>query len=155
MKIGIIIYSHTGKTLSVAHKMQERLTAAGHSVEIEKITVVNDNEMDASKTQFKNIPDASKYDALIFGSPVRGFSLSAAMTAYLSQTAMLKGKNIFGYVTQFFPFPSMGGNRAIKQMKNLCEAKGVKSCKTGIVNYSNLRREKMIRDVVEKAGGLF
>lgn len=153
MKIGIIVYSHTGNTFSVAQRLQEKLTGAGHTVEIEKVTVVNDNEMDAGKIQLKNIPDISAYDALIFGSPVRGFSLSAAMTAYLSQIANMQDKNILGYVTQFFPFPIMGGNRAIEQMKKICESKSVKISKTGIVNWSNLRREKMISDIVEKAMG--
>lgn len=155
MKIGIIVYSHTGNTYSVAQKLQESLTAAGHFVEIEKVTVVNDNEMNAQKIQFRNRPDTDKYDALIFGSPVRGASLSAPMTAYLSQIGALKEKNIFCYVTQFFPFPSMGGNRAIKQITKILESKGVKVSKTGIVNWSNLRRGKMILDVVEKAGGMF
>lgn len=155
MKIGIIVYSRTGNTLSVAKRLEEKLMAAGHDVKIEKVTAVNDGEMDAGKIQLSNIPDASAYDTLIFGSPVRGFSLSAAMNAYLSQLAVLKEKNVFCYVTQAFPFPSMGGNRAIEQMKKICESKGVKVSKTGIVNWSNIRREKMIVDIIEKASGLF
>lgn len=154
MKIGIIVYSHTGNTFSVAQRLEEKLAAAGHTVRVEKVTVVDDDQIDASKVQLKAIPDINAYDALIFGSPVRGFSLSAAMTGYLSQSASLKGKKVFGYVTQFFPFPSMGGNRAIEQMKKLCESKGCKLMETGIINWSNLRRRKMIGDVVEKISGL-
>ena len=155
MKIGIIVYSHTGNTFSVAKRLEEKLAAAGHDVKIEKLTVANDNEMDAGKIQLNNIPKVNEYEAIIFGSPVRGFSLSAAMNAYLSQLATLKEKNVFCYVTQAFPFPSMGGNRAIGQMKKICELKGVKVNSTGIVNWSNLRREKMIADVIEKASGLY
>ncbi|MDF2592532.1 MAG: hypothetical protein K0S75_1998, partial [Clostridia bacterium] len=38
MKIGIIVYSHTGNTFSVAQRLEEKLTAEGHSVKIEKVT---------------------------------------------------------------------------------------------------------------------
>ncbi len=31
MKIGIIVHSHTGNTLSVAQKIKERLVSGGHS----------------------------------------------------------------------------------------------------------------------------
>ncbi|MDF2593434.1 MAG: flavodoxin/nitric oxide synthase [Clostridia bacterium] len=155
MKIGIIVYSHTGNTFSVAQRLEEKLTAEGHSVKIEKVTVTNDNEMDASRIQLSNIPDASAYDALVFGAPVRGMSLSAAMTAYLSQLTNLKEKSIFCYLTQFFPFPSMGGNRAMGQIKKICESKSLKVSNTGIVNWSNFRREKMIGDIVEKASRSF
>lgn len=155
MKIGIIVYSHTGNTFSVAEKLEERLVAAGHSVKIEKVVALNNKQRSASKIQLKSIPDISAYDALVFGSPVRGFSLSTVMTAYLLQVASLKGKSVFCYVTQFFPSPSMGGNRAIEQMKEMCESKGAKVSESGIVNWSNLRRGKMIRDIIEKVSGLY
>jgi flavodoxin len=154
MNIGIIVFSHTGNTLSVAEELEERLVKAGHSVKIEKITADNEDQMEADKIQLRRIPDISSYDALIFGSPVRGFSLCAVMTAYLSQLGTLKGKKVFCYLTQFFPSPVMGGNRAMEQMKKICESKGGKVCEYGIVNWSNLRRGKMIRDIAEKISGL-
>lgn len=155
MKIGIIVHSKTGNTFSVAQRLEEKLLAAGHSIKIEKVAAVNDDEMSASKIQLQGVPDISSYDVLIFGAPVRGFSLSAVMTAYLSQTMTLVGKNVYCYVTQFFPHPAMGGNRAMEQMKKICELKGVKVNGTGIVNWSSLRREKMIKDIVEKVSGLY
>ncbi|HYE10405.1 MAG TPA: flavodoxin [Patescibacteria group bacterium] len=154
MKIGIIVYSHTGNTFSVAEKLEEWLVKAGHSVKIEKVTADNEDQMEVDRVQLRGIPDISLYDALIFGSPVRGFSLCAVMTAYLSQIGTLKGKKVFCYLTQFFPSPVMGGNRAMEQMKKICESKGGKVSEYGIVNWSNLRRGKMIRDITEKIGGL-
>ncbi len=40
MKIGIIVYSQTGNTFSVAEKLKAKLTAAGHNVNIERLTTV-------------------------------------------------------------------------------------------------------------------
>lgn len=155
MKIGIIVFSKTGNTDLVAQRLREKLLTAGHDVQIEKITAYNDDQNDVSSIKLNRAPDINEYDALIFGSPVRGYSLSAVMTAYLSQLTEFKGKQVFCYVTEFFPFPSMGGNRAIEQMKKLCQSKGAKVCDTGIVNWSHIRRQKMINDMVEKMGKLF
>ena len=37
MNVGIIVYSKTGNTLSVAEKLQEAIRSAGHTVNIERI----------------------------------------------------------------------------------------------------------------------
>jgi flavodoxin len=150
MNIGIIVYSITGHTLSVAQKLNEKLLTNGHSVSLERVIAINDEQTDIGKIQFSNAPSVEKYDALIFGAPVRGLSLSAVMAAYLSKFTSLKGKKIICYVTQYFPYPWMGGNRSIKQMKKICESKGAKIFDTGIVNWSNSKREKKITDLVDK-----
>ncbi len=149
MKIGIIVHSHTGNTYSVAEKLKEKLLIEGHSVNLEKVAAINEDQTEAGKIQLKSAPDAGAYDALIFGAPVRGFSLSPVMTAYLAQLESLSNKKAACFLTQFFPNPSMGGNRAMEQMKELCSSKGVRVCETGIVNWSSLHRRKKIEDVVE------
>jgi len=40
MHIGIIVYSYTGHTLSVARLLRERLSAAGHDVSLERIETI-------------------------------------------------------------------------------------------------------------------
>jgi menaquinone-dependent protoporphyrinogen IX oxidase len=155
MKIGIVIFSKTGNTDSVARRLKEKLVTQGHNVNIEQIMAINDDQMEEGKVQLRNTPDVSAYDALILGSPVRGFSLSAVMSAYLSHTAALQGIKVYCFVTQFFPFPSMGGKQAIEQMKSKCQVKGAKVCGTGIVNWSNFRREKMISGIVESMNNMF
>ncbi|HYF83661.1 MAG TPA: flavodoxin domain-containing protein [Clostridia bacterium] len=149
MKIGIIVHSKTGNTLSVAQELKEKLLKDGHSVNLEKLTAVNDDQTEAGKIQLKSIPDITEYDALIFGAPVRGFSLSPVMTAYLIQLSSLSNKKAACFLTQFFPFPSMGGNHAMEQMKGLCNYKDIRVCETGIVNWSNIHRRKKISDVIE------
>ena len=155
MKIGIIVHSMTGNTYSVAERLKDRLLTAGHTVNIEKVIPSDEKQMDVKSIQLKTVPDISPYDALVFGAPVRGFSLSPAMAAYLGQLASLNNKKVACMTTEFFPFPWMGGNRAISQMMKICKAKGAAVCGTGVVNWKNVRRNKMITDLVEKFSILF
>ena len=158
MKIGIIVHSQTGNTYSVVQKLKEKLLSAGHSVNIERLESVGGektNVKDATKIQLKANPDISSYDKLIFAAPVQGASISSVLSAYLTQVASLQNKKVVCLVTEFFPYPWMGGNHAISQMKNICESKGASIIGTGIVNWMGRQREKRIEDVVEKLGRLF
>lgn len=56
MKIGIIVFSHTGNTLSVAEKLQAKLTAASHSVQLEQVTAAEESPR-AEKAGLRNAPD--------------------------------------------------------------------------------------------------
>lgn len=49
MKIGIIVHSSTGNTLHVAQRLQQRLSAAGHSALVERVSAMNDEESDVQK----------------------------------------------------------------------------------------------------------
>lgn len=154
MKIGIVVYSQTEHTYSVAQKIQEALSTRGHSVNIERIDVKNEKERDINKIQIINGPDISKYDALIFGSPVHAFSLSLVMTAMLSQIKSLEGKKVACFVTKGLPLKGTGGNQAISKMKGICESKGGVFCRSEIVIW-NKDKEKQIAKVAEELGRLF
>jgi len=154
MKIGIIVYSQTGNTYEVAQKIQELLTKKGNSVKIERIDVKNEKERDINKIQIINGPDISKYDALIFGSPVHAFSLSSVMTAFMSQIKSLEGKKVSCFVTKGLPLKGTGGNQAISKMKGICESKGGEFCRSEIV-ICNKDKEKQIAKVSEELGRLF
>jgi len=155
MNIGIILYSQTGNTYSVSLKLKEKLITTGHSVDIERLKVVGEVRSGTKDIKFEKLPDAEPYDALVFGSPVQAFSLSSVMASYMTHIASLQGKKVALLVTQFFPFPWMGGNRTIGQMKKICESKGAAVCGEEIVNWSNPSREKRITEVVEKFSKLF
>lgn len=155
MKVGIIVYSQTGNTYSVAQKLKDKLLMSGHSVILDRLTIQNEKETDVKNIKLNSIPDISKYDILLIGCPVHGFSMAPAMAAYFTKVSSLKNKKIACFVTQLFPFPWMGGNQTIKQMKKICESKGAVVCGTGIVNWKNKRRENMINDVVENISKLF
>jgi len=155
MNVGIILYSETGNTYSVSQKLKEKLVKAGHSVNIERLKVIGKATPGTKNIQFESLPDIGLYDALVFGSPVQAFSLSSAMATYLSQIKSLQDKKAAFLVTQYFPFPWLGGNRAIGQMKKICESKGVTICGTAVVNWSKPSREKQITEMVEKLSKLF
>jgi len=150
MKIGIIVHSHTGNTLSVAEKLKEKFLAKGHLVTLEQVTAVNEDPEAAANVELLEIPNITGYDRLIFGAPVRGFSLSPVMLLYLNQLPSLKGKKIGCFVTQQLSFAWMGGNRSIKQMKKAIIAKNGTIHETGVVNWSSKKREDLITDIINR-----
>jgi len=150
MRIGIIVYSQTGNTLSVAEKLKEKLAAAGHSAEIEQVTVAGGRKAGDRAFQLETRPDVAQYDALVFGSAVEAFSLSPVLATYLREIGSLDGKSVVCLVTQFFPYPWMGGNRAIRQMRGLCKSKGATVRGSGIVNWSKFRRAKTTEQAIKR-----
>jgi len=155
MDIGMVIYSYTGNTYSVALKLQEELCAAGHTVTIERLKAVGEARPGAKDIRFEELPDLGPYDALVFGSPVQGFGLAPAMVTYMNQLGSLQGKMVGLLVTEAFPFGWLGGNRAIGQMKKACESKGATVSGSGLVNWMRPGRERQIADVVHSLSKLF
>ena len=155
MNIGIIIYSQTGNTNSVALKLKEKLSAAGHSVDIERIEISGELGPRATNFQLKTKPDVDKYDALVFGAPVQAFSLSPAMKSYLTQMASLKGKKVACFVTKGLPFYWTGGNQAVNKIKKICESKDGAVCGSGMVIWSSARRDQKITEVIDRLSRLF
>ena len=155
MKIGLLIHSHTGNTLSVAEKLKDTLLKGGHQVEMRKLEPVggeNTNEIDINRIHFTPEPEISGYDYVIIGAPVRGFSISPVLAAYLNKVPALKGQKVDLFVTQAFPYSWMGGNQAIKKMMRVCEEKGAVIQDTAIVNWKNKNREKLIMNLVNRLG---
>lgn len=109
MYVGLIVHSFTGNTLSVADRIRERLLSDGHSVSLERVTVVNEDPQSPAPVVLENGPDTSKYDAVIFAGPVRGMSISPALQAYIPGSDALAGKPVKVFVTHYFPFAWMGG----------------------------------------------
>ena len=155
MNIGIIIYSWSGNTLSVAERLKEKLSAGGHLVTLEQVTVVGERERGAKEFQLAALPDITLYDGIVFGSAVEAFSLSPVLTEALKTIGSLEGKKIACLVTQFFPYPWMGGNRAIGQMRKLCKSKGAAIAGSAVVNWAKSRRERTTAEAVERLSGLF
>ncbi|MHB8128381.1 MAG: flavodoxin family protein [Mobilitalea sp.] len=153
MKIGIVVHSSTGNTYSVAEKLRDKLLKSGHSVEIKKIEPVggeNPKNVDINKISFDPRPNVAGFDALVLCGPVRGFSMSPVLSAYLAKIDSLKDQKIDLFVTQFFPYPWMGGKNAISQMKKTCESKGATVGLIGIINWKNRKREKMIQELLDR-----
>lgn len=148
MRIGIIVHSQTGNTFSVAERLQGKLSAAGHTVELKRLETLGEVKPGAKDIRFKGLPDIETYDALVFGAPVQAFSLSPVMQSYLGQVGAVQGKKVVLLLTQHFPFAWMGGNRALGQMRKSCESNGAVVCGTGIVHWSKGGRDQQIANVV-------
>ena len=155
MKIGIIIHSYTGNTFAVAQKFQEKLLRAGHLAEIERIRIKGGEQPNNKQFIIENPPAANKYDALIFGAPVRGFSISPVISSYLQQLSSLKDKKVACFVTKQLNSNWTGGTRAITGMKNICESKGCAVAGTGVVFWKSKNREIEIDELAEKLCRLF
>ena len=138
-----------------ALRLQEKLSAAGHNSVIEQLRIVGEFKPGSQNIQFQSLPEIEQYDAIVFGSPVQAFGLSPVMKTYLTQTCSLKNKKVGCLITQFFPFPWMGGNRAVEQMRSLCTASGALVGESAIINWSSPQREKKIVDGVERLSQIF
>lgn len=154
MKVGIIVYSHSGNTLLVAQKLEEALRSAGHAVSIERVEPVNGNPRAPGPVELKSAPDVGPYDAVIFASAVQAFSLAPPMKLYLSRIPGLNGRKIYCFVTQHLKQQWLGGKKAVRQIAAACKVKGADVIPGGIVNWSGGSREKQIDDIVKKLGAI-
>jgi flavodoxin len=154
MKIGIMVYSQTEHTYSVAQELQEKISASGHTVDLEKVIVAGEVHPGSKNIELESKPDVNEYDALIFGAPVHAFSLAPAMRTYLEQLPSLQDKKIALFVTKGVRFNWTGGNQAINKMKKICQSKGGIIMGTGIIVW-NKQHDKKIAEIVEKFSGLF
>lgn len=146
MKIGIILFSETGNTYSVAKKIKEHLK--NKDVTIEKVAIQRLSS-DRSHFNFTYEPCVKDYDLIIFGAFTEGFMLTPVMKEYLSKQD-LTNKKTMAFITHFFPFAWMGGTNSLKQMTNLLETKGSKILSTGVINWKSSKRIKDIDDLVNK-----
>lgn len=151
MRIGIVIYSETGNTLSVAQGIIERLTTAGNVAVLERVTPIGKPNPSDKQVSYENIPDLGGYDALVFGSPVQAFSLALGMSRFIPQIEQLNGKRASVFATQQLPFAWLGGNRAVSQMGSLLKEKGAAVSIAGSVNWSSKARQDQITSVIDNA----
>jgi flavodoxin len=146
MRVGIILFSETGNTYSVAKKIKDQIK--NKDVTIEKIEV---ERTDGNRSHF-NItfkPRLDDYNIIILGSFTEGFQLNPVMKSYL-EYQNLKDKKVMCFITHHFPFPWLGGNSALKQMVAICEKKQAEVISTGVISWSNKKRVQNIDDLVNK-----
>jgi len=153
MNVGIIIYSQTGNTLSVAERLRDKLVSAGHQAHIAPIELQGESAAGPPAVELASVPDPGAYDVVVLASYVEAFSLCRAMQQALSEMGSLQGKRVMGLVTQAFPYRWMGGNRALKQMAKAARAKGGEIEASAVVNWMNKKREQQIVEAVESLSG--
>lgn len=153
--IGLVVYSHTGNTLSVAERLQQELAQRGHRCDLLRLQIDGDDKPGRKSYQFTSLPDLGVYDSLVFASPVHGFSLATPMESYFRQVVTLQGKLVSLFVTHHFPLAWLGGTRALSQMRTHIAARGGIIGETGIINWSNRKREQEISQLLELIGGQY
>lgn len=149
MKIGIIVYSQTNNTLSVAEKLCDALVTSGAEAEIARVVVEGGDPKSGTPLKLIGAPDPNGYDALVFASPVQAFSLAQAMVLYLKQLPKFEAEKVLFFTTQHFKKPWLGANHAIKQAKAFIAAKGTAVTGTGVVHWTSEQREEQIQALVQ------
>ena len=149
MNIGIIVYSLSGHSVSVASELKEKLSASGHSVVMERIETVGPASSANEQVDLKTRPAIEKYDALVFGFPVRGGAIPPPMVSYLEGIPSLRNKKVHSFVTHFFR-KEWGANQTNTAFKAICEAKGAQICYMGEINWFNLNRKKIVLQVIDQ-----
>ncbi|MDK2868197.1 MAG: hypothetical protein PWP38_2512 [Clostridiales bacterium] len=140
MKVGIILYSQTGNTRSVANRLETALANAGHDVMLMEVMVSGN----APHLEIIENPDPSPFDLVIFGGPVQAFNISLPMKQYLTAMPRIDGKRFICFATQQLPFKWMGGERSIRSMCKIIEEKGGHFVGHGVINWSRTDREARI-----------
>ena len=154
MNIGIIVYSLTGHTLTVATCLKEKLATDGHSVTLERVETVGPAKPQFENADLKSKPVLDAYDALVFACPVRGGTIPPPMKRYLEQIPSLRDKQVACLVTHFFK-REWGANQVLASMRELCESKGATVLGVDEVRWFSLRRKEQIAQVVEDLSRLF
>lgn len=147
MKIGIIIHSKGGNTLYVANQVTEALTKAGHTVTLEKLVPDDEKQSDPGLIKLNSIPNLRSYDGFILACPVRGGSVSPALSAFLKTVDSFEQKKVAYFVTEYFPFKWMGGNSALQKMKMLVQNKGAVLVGCCAINWTNKKRKHQIEEL--------
>lgn len=154
MNIGIIVYSQTGHTLSVAVRLKDKLSAAGHTVTLEQIETIGPVSPAGTSAELKTRPAIDAYEALVLCTPVWGGRLAPPMISYLEQISSLQGKKVACLATGIFP-ARWGRDQTIAQLKAACESKGATVCGSGSVGWWSLNRKRQISTVVDALNDLF
>lgn len=148
MKIGIVVYSQTGHTLSVAERLHDSLKSKGKDVTLAKIGSTRNMKNNPSNFEITKAPKIDNYDIIIFASYVEAFMLCPVMKRYLSDVTSLKGKKVWCFVTEQFPYAWMGGNKANRKIASICKEKGATVEKAKVINWGNKKREDMIKKLI-------
>jgi hypothetical protein len=153
LKTAIIVHSLTGNTLSIAEKLKASLELKGDVVDLEKLEPLggeDKNEVNVSNIRLKRKLHIDEYDNIVLAGPVRGFSMSPVLKAYMAGVEHLDRHKVVLLVTHFFPFPFMGGTSAISQMKSSVEQKGGKIVASGIVDWKGPSRDRKVERLLNQ-----
>jgi flavodoxin len=116
MKVGIIVHSQSGHTVTFARAIAERLSKAGIEYDIELLRTKGIVKPRKKHVEFLRLPDISGYDIVLFGAPVWAFTISPAIIAFMRTIKSLKGKKALPFITHSLFAKVCGAERALKIM---------------------------------------
>lgn len=149
MKIGIIVYSYTNNTLTIAKKLESSLLSKGYDTEIKSIKAENEDP-NINQYNLVNLPSVDDYDSIVFASCVRGFDCALIFKQYVETIKSLKDKKVCGFVSQYFPFDFMGGTQALRSMKRLINSKGADFLELSSIHIKSKSVDKQIESLLEQ-----
>lgn len=152
MKIGVIVHSQSGNTLLVGERIFKNLKSDGHEVTLDRFQNIEtfNEAQQTDNIKLDHIPDAAGFDALIFGAWVQAFNLCPGFHLYLKQIPDFNTNNVSCFLTEQFPYKWMGGSLALSKMKRFLVEKGADIKASGIINWSNKKREQQIDELVAR-----
>lgn len=146
MKIGFIIHSQSGNTLSVAHKLMDQLKIQGHDVVLTHIKDEDVNNSMQHPERLVTVVDeiTSNVDVLFIGGWVQAFSLCRGLNHYINHQLSIQAKETHLFLTHHFPFEWMGGTNAMKQLVKPLMSKGLDIKTSKIFNWSRKNNQHQI-----------
>ena len=150
MTLGIIYYSQTGNTRSVAERLKVHLESKGQSVDLQEILAEGDIQPGGKEISLKTKPPADPYQGVILASPVQAFSLNPVMKKYLSDLGSLEGKPVACFVTKQLPGAWTGARAALNYLGRAVKSRGGNLLPGGMVVWSSKHREELIDSLIDK-----
>jgi flavodoxin len=157
MKIAIVFHSKTGTTKKFAEIIADALKRKNHSIDLIELKVTSLPKIRTEDAQIENIPDCSKYDLVMIGSPVWGGAATPVTITCLKKMTGIKGKKVLPFITMGFPFISMGGKQTANRISKLAKEAGATPLQAAIVpkmfhKYSELMK-KEAEDIANRISG--
>jgi hypothetical protein len=157
MDVGVVVHTKTGHTLRFGNVIAGKLMARGHYVEVTELKT--DPQIDSGSARqcapFKilNLPDTRRFDVILFGGPVWGFSATPVIIQAIKESALYE-KKVLCFVTQTFPSAALGGNQAIKLMGETAKAAGANVLAGKSVQGLMHNQEKMMEKTATEIANL-
>jgi flavodoxin len=144
MKIGIVVHTVSGHTLTFAQRIRDKLVEKGHEVDLAGLKVIGAPRigfLGGGRFSIKSPPELDEFDAVLIGAPVWGFGPSTVIMKYLQEdVSKLKGKRALAFVTM----GACGGKKSIQLMNDELEAAGADVLEgEALVYFLKVNHEKM------------
>ncbi|MGC9362326.1 MAG: flavodoxin family protein [Candidatus Syntrophosphaera sp.] len=155
MKIEIVVYSETGKTLQLAELVRDKLSGDGHQVGLTRLQTSapfdSKHMLPMDKIEFTNLPDVGAADCVLVGGPVWAFrSCPAAKKAIRDLGPQIKGKKFLPFVTHAFPFDWMAGTWSANGMGRVARNQGADVLSGVVLSGSGKKDRSNYNLVAEK-----